>query len=168
MNPPTSSAKTGAHGFRLEVRTAADRACALGSIARWRPDRILTDWMMPVIDGVSLSRLLRAAPELAGIRVFMMSALQPSGFLPVDEFQQKPFGIARLLRLIEQHTGHRPGGPRLARREPGDLTSSAKRTDVRHHPERPSDVSRHNLVLLALESLTKLQHWQDTGRGKTS
>lgn len=43
----------------------------------------------------------------------MMSALQPSGNLPVDEFLQKPFGIAYLLRLTNQHTGDRPGGPDL-------------------------------------------------------
>ncbi|WP_454826748.1 response regulator [Paraburkholderia xenovorans] len=45
--------------YGLEVRAAGNGARALESIAQWRPDLVLTDWMMPVMDGVSLSRLLR-------------------------------------------------------------------------------------------------------------
>jgi hypothetical protein len=41
--------------------------------------------------------------------VFLMSALQPPGGLPIDEFLHKPFGVLQLLRLIYQHAPGRPG-----------------------------------------------------------
>ncbi|WP_158340896.1 response regulator [Paraburkholderia xenovorans] len=37
--------------YGLEVRAAGNGARALESIAQWRPDLVLTDWMMPVMDG---------------------------------------------------------------------------------------------------------------------
>jgi CheY-like chemotaxis protein len=95
--------------YGLEVHTAANGARALESLALWRPDVVVSDWMMPVMDGGGLVRELRRAPALADMPVFLMSALQPPGDLPIDGFLHKPFGVLQLLRLIYRHAPARPG-----------------------------------------------------------
>lgn len=95
--------------YGLEVHTAANGARALESLALWRPDVVVSDWMMPVMDGDRLVRELRRVPALADMLVFLMSALQPPGDLPIDGFLHKPFGVLQLLRLIYRHTSGRPG-----------------------------------------------------------
>ncbi len=97
------------HG--LEVRTARNGLRALELIAQWRPDVVLSDWMMPLMDGGALARILRGTHEWAHIPIFMMSALHPADEPPIDEFLQKPFGVAQLIQLIERHTCRGEDGP---------------------------------------------------------
>ena len=107
--------------YGLEVHTAANGARALESLALWRPDVVVSDWMMPVMDGGRLAQELRREPALADMPVFLMSALQPPGDLPIDGFLHKPFGVLQLLRLIYRHTYSWPSGTcRHAR--PGTVT----------------------------------------------
>lgn len=90
------------HGY--DVKTAANGTRALEAIDNcWKPDFVLSDWMMPTMDGAALARALRAQPSLAGTTIFLMSALVPDGSLPLDGFLQKPFSMQALLRLIERH-----------------------------------------------------------------
>jgi DNA-binding NarL/FixJ family response regulator len=45
--------------------------------ARWlRPDLIIMDITMPLCDGVEATRLIRAAKELAGVRILMLTILE--------------------------------------------------------------------------------------------
>ena len=60
------------HGF--EVMEANDGREALDSIPVFRPQLILTDLMMPVMDGVELIRRLRADPSTAGLPVVAITA----------------------------------------------------------------------------------------------
>ncbi len=60
------------HGF--EVREATDGREALRDVAESRPDLVLTDLMMPVMDGVELIRRLRADPLTATIPVVAITA----------------------------------------------------------------------------------------------
>src|ERR1700709_644474 len=62
-------------GFR--VLTALDGQAALAAAAIERPGLIVTDWMMPRIDGVELCRRLKADIAMAGIPVVMLSAALP-------------------------------------------------------------------------------------------
>jgi CheY-like chemotaxis protein len=52
-----------------EVTVAGDGAAALLVVNEWSPDLIVTDMMMPVMDGVELIRRLRADPATAAIPV---------------------------------------------------------------------------------------------------
>ncbi|WP_157766554.1 response regulator [Caballeronia sordidicola] len=99
----------------LKVRIASNGVRALDPVAQWRPDVVLSDWMMPLMDGGALARTLKSAPELAAIPIFITSALHPAGNLPIDEFLQKPFGVSQLLRLIQRHTLRRAAASRCGR-----------------------------------------------------
>lgn len=98
----------------FEVITAEDgrKALALlnGKGADEMPDLVLTDRMMPELNGVSLCRRLREDPSFDGVPIVMMSA----GPEPVehrglyDVFVRKPFQIDELLKLIGALRDHRP------------------------------------------------------------
>lgn len=57
-----------------EVTTATDGAAGLEAAARLRPDLILMDLSLPVIDGWEASRRLKADPELRHIPLIALTA----------------------------------------------------------------------------------------------
>lgn len=57
-----------------EILTAYDGLDALDKAEKDRPDLILLDLMMPVVDGFEVCKKLKAKPETAAIPVVMMSA----------------------------------------------------------------------------------------------
>ncbi|HEX8697866.1 MAG TPA: ATP-binding protein [Myxococcaceae bacterium] len=57
--------------FRFEVLTASDGQAALELIQRRRPDAVLTDVMMPRMDGFRLCLALRKDPRLANVPVLL-------------------------------------------------------------------------------------------------
>lgn len=71
-----------------------------------RPDVILLDLMMPQMDGLEVSRRLRADPETALIPIIAMSAqdrLRAAGdLLPVDDRLPKPFELDHLYTTVMQ------------------------------------------------------------------
>lgn len=58
-------------GFRVEE--AEDGQVALDKIAAQRPDAVVLDVMMPNLDGITVCRRLRAAPETAVLPIIMLS-----------------------------------------------------------------------------------------------
>lgn len=65
------------------VRGAPNGAAALEMLRLDRADLVITDWMMPVMNGAELCRALRAHPTLNDIPVLVLtSVLSPSN--PVD------------------------------------------------------------------------------------
>ncbi len=58
-----------------EVVSAEDGEEALAVAVREKPDLILSDVMMPKISGFDMLDILRATPEIANIKVVMMTAL---------------------------------------------------------------------------------------------
>jgi CheY-like chemotaxis protein len=58
----------------FDVRGCNSGARGLAAAARWRPDLILLDVMMPVMDGPATLKRLREDPQTAGIPVFFMTA----------------------------------------------------------------------------------------------
>lgn len=85
-------------GYR--VQTAADGVDAMNAVAQERPDLIVSDVMMPNMDGVHLVRLLKGVPALADIPVVVMSAADLPPALPFHAFLPKPFSAARLLEVL--------------------------------------------------------------------
>lgn len=89
------------HGLRtLHVNNGQQ---ALAAIKNHPPDLVLSDCMMPVMDGITLSHRLRSDTETAHIPIVLMSAapqyhdLSQADF---DAFIQKPFHFADLLETI--------------------------------------------------------------------
>jgi len=64
---------------RFVVQTAADAAAALAWIPLFRPDVILMDVQMPGIDGLALTRTLKADPATRHIVIVAMTACAMNG-----------------------------------------------------------------------------------------
>jgi CheY-like chemotaxis protein/anti-sigma regulatory factor (Ser/Thr protein kinase) len=88
------------------VRTTANGEEALAAIATDRPDVVLTDVMMPRIDGFALLRALRADPATADIPVIMLTAragqeASVEGLdAGADDYLAKPFRAAELVARV--------------------------------------------------------------------
>ncbi|HEY0253538.1 MAG TPA: response regulator [Kofleriaceae bacterium] len=80
----------------------------LASLGKRRADLVLTDLMMPIMDGPEMIRRMRSDPMLADIPAILMTALPEA--VPVGELAQhdavivKPYKISDLLALIEKLT----------------------------------------------------------------
>lgn len=97
------------------VETAVDGEDALQRALAKTPDLLITDVMMPKMDGWSLVRQLRAQPEYAMLPVIFLTALSSEddrirGFrLGADDYVTKPFRfeeldlrVAKTLRRTQQ------------------------------------------------------------------
>ena len=93
-------------GSGFQVQTAPDGEAALETLRRARPDLVLTDVMMPRLDGFGLLRAIRADPALAELPVIMLSARageDPAieGFeAGADDYLSKPFAARELLARV--------------------------------------------------------------------
>ncbi|MBZ4418664.1 two-component system response regulator [Myxococcus sp. RHSTA-1-4] len=90
-------------GYR--VVTASQGREALERMAELRPDLVLTDWMMPVLDGPALIGRIRAEPVWENVALLGMSAVDVSNLRrqhPDVSFLQKPFDISTLLRQVRK------------------------------------------------------------------
>jgi CheY-like chemotaxis protein len=88
------------------VETAKDGQQALQKALQQPPDMIITDVMMPVMDGWALVQQIRASPQLAEIPVLFLTALgkdedrlQALGLKP-DDYVSKPFRFDDLERRV--------------------------------------------------------------------
>ena len=94
-------------GYR--VVTAGNGRQALELAAAERPDLVLVDWMMPVMDGPAAAAAMRADPALARVPVvFMSGAPEASLRGHVDGhagFLQKPFLDTEVLALVGRLLG---------------------------------------------------------------
>jgi DNA-binding NarL/FixJ family response regulator len=55
------------------VGTARDGAAGVEAVRQYRPDVVVMDIRMPVMDGLEATRLIRADPALAGTRVLVLT-----------------------------------------------------------------------------------------------
>ncbi|MGK5170023.1 ATP-binding protein [Geodermatophilus sp. CPCC 205761] len=102
------------------VRTAADGEQALAGIHAARPDVVLTDVMMPGLDGFGLLRALRSDPATRSVPVVMLTAragqeAAVEGFdAGVDDYLPKPFEsaelVARLRTVLDRAAGRPTSG----------------------------------------------------------
>ncbi|MBS2965350.1 SpoIIE family protein phosphatase [Actinocrinis puniceicyclus] len=91
---------------RWDVVLAGDGESALGLIRRRRPDLVITDVMMPKLDGLGLVAAIRADPQLASLPVVMLSAragVEAAGAglsAGADDYLPKPFSSADLVNRV--------------------------------------------------------------------
>ncbi|MHB8577618.1 MAG: response regulator, partial [Dehalococcoidia bacterium] len=87
------------NGYR--VATARDGCDALAQIGRERPDFVLTDLMMPRLDGWEFCRRLRSDAQTRAVPVIGMSAVDAKQ-APLDVFLKKPFELDDLLDALRR------------------------------------------------------------------
>ena len=83
-----------------EVQEAAHGAEALASIRENRPSVLVTDLMMPVMDGRELIRHVREDAETASLPVMLLSA-NPDHASGADFVMRKPFNPRDLTRAVD-------------------------------------------------------------------
>ena len=89
-------------GYR--VSCAADGQEALDQLRCGnRPDVILLDWMLPVLDGGRFLQEQRQDPALAAIPVISVTALEEADCPGTAGFVKKPFQPPELLEAIRRH-----------------------------------------------------------------
>ncbi len=102
-----------AHGY--DVHTAADAEAALAEVATFKPRLVLMDLQLPGIDGLELTRRLKADPATRSIVIIAVTAYAMKGDQDrareagCDDYVTKPIDTRALPALIAQH---------LARTEP--------------------------------------------------
>ena len=95
------------------VLTAEDGRAAFDLLLRERVDILVSDVMMPGVDGIKLCRLVRAHPALRSTPILLVSALRKDTRSVVeglragaDDYLEHPFEpsalVARVARLVER------------------------------------------------------------------
>ncbi len=93
--------------FRIDA--APDGEAALAATRKRKPDLVLTDVMMPRLDGFGLLQALRADPRTSRVPVIMLSARageesRVEGMQEgADDYLVKPFGARELLARVTAH-----------------------------------------------------------------
>jgi CheY-like chemotaxis protein len=91
----------------FEVREAKNGKEALDTLATWRPDLIVLDLMMPVMNGWAFRAEQRRIPEVRDIPVVVLSArappFRPEDGLDVAELLPKPFELDSFLSAVARH-----------------------------------------------------------------
>lgn len=91
----------GQEGYR--VRTAGDGLDALKSALAEPPDVVISDCMMPHMDGLSLMREMRRSSVLVDVPLVLVSALvTPPPDADVAGFLRKPFAVSQLLDMLHR------------------------------------------------------------------
>jgi two-component system sensor histidine kinase/response regulator len=91
------------------VHSVPDGLAALAAVRQQRPDLVLTDVMMPGLDGYGLLRALRADPSTRTLPVILLSARAGEEALleglstGADDYIVKPFSARELLVRVRTH-----------------------------------------------------------------
>ena len=98
-----------------EVFTATNGADALELARERKPDLLVLDIMLPVVNGFEVCRTVRANTELASMRILMLTARgrereAARGLaLGANAYMTKPFGTRELMRVVGDLLGDSPG-----------------------------------------------------------
>jgi CheY-like chemotaxis protein len=120
-------------GFAL--REATDGAQGVALAGEWKPDLVLLDRRMPVMDGIATAKILRSSPSGKDMRIVAVTAhafheeQQEMLDAGCNDFLTKPFRADDLFAVIEKHlpvefvrTEAAPTPPAAGRERPGGPT----------------------------------------------
>lgn len=97
----------------FDVVTATDGAQGVKQVRDQRPDLILMDLSLPILDGWEATRQLKADPDLRDIPIIALTAhamaedLGKATAAGCDDFDTKPVDIARLLTKVRAQLAKR-------------------------------------------------------------
>lgn len=93
-----------------EVVRANDGREALECLAKSRPDLVVTDYMMPRMNGLQLIHHVRSNPEFANVPILLLSAALPKTVDAsiADVFLPKPVSVKQLIDTAMDLTTHKP------------------------------------------------------------
>jgi two-component system cell cycle response regulator DivK len=92
-----------------QVTEAENGEEALADIAKQRPDLILMDVQLPIMDGYTATRRIKADPALQSITIIAVTSYALDGeektarAAGCDDYVPKPFSPRELLAKIRQH-----------------------------------------------------------------
>lgn len=98
-------------GFTVEF--AGDGVEALGRVQDVHPDLVITEILVPRLDGLSVCRRIKADPALADVCVLVFSILAAARRAEeagADAFLMKPLAEQSLLRTVQELLALRNGG----------------------------------------------------------
>ena len=90
-----------AHGY--EIESASNGEEGVNQAKAFRPDVILMDIMMPVMDGWEATKTLRANPEFDNTKIIVFTTthqLKKAKEVGANQVVLKPFDIKQLVRAI--------------------------------------------------------------------
>jgi len=91
-------------GQGWRVVTAVNGGEALDKALQLRPELVVTDLLMPVIDGIGLAKSLRADPRTASTCIVLCSGVSEASvrglFDGYDAFLRKPYELEDLRRAV--------------------------------------------------------------------
>ncbi|MFP2906653.1 ATP-binding protein [Pyxidicoccus sp. 3LFB2] len=141
---------------RYHVTTVANGAEALRAARAERPELVLSDVMMPVMDGIELVKQLRADGTLRAVPIILLSArageeATASGIeLGADDYLTKPFSARELLARVH-----------------AQLNMAALRRQVAEQEARAANLTRQQQWLeLVLDRLPTPTLLVDPGSGR--
>ncbi len=106
MNRDMLSRRLARKGYEVVVGVDGERGVAMAQSER--PDIILMDMSLPVIDGWEATRRIKAAAETRGIPVIALTAhamaadREQAMNAGCDDYDTKPIELPRLLRKMER------------------------------------------------------------------
>jgi two-component system cell cycle response regulator DivK len=92
-----------------QVVEAENGEAALAAVAKQRPDLILMDIQLPILDGYEATRRIKADPALSSIPIIAVTSYALSGdeakarAAGCDDFVPKPYSPRQLLAKIRQY-----------------------------------------------------------------
>ncbi len=113
MNRDMLSRRLGRRGFQVVIAVDGQQGVDLALAAK--PDLILMDMSLPVLDGWEATRRLKGAPETRGIPIIALTAHAMAGDREkaleagCDDYDTKPIELPRLLEKIDALLGNGAG-----------------------------------------------------------
>lgn len=100
----------------VELLVAHNGLEAVDAALQHKPDVILMDIVMPLMDGIAAARMLRQDDRTAGIPIIMVTSQREADYMEdafvggCNDYVIKPVRKAELLAKIQSLTGYQPRG----------------------------------------------------------